>query len=42
MSDAKVLFVVNALSGGGADGSALSVFHEIQNQGKDINLIAIT
>ena len=41
MSDTKVLFVVNALSGGGAEGSALSVFHALQTQGKDINLIAI-
>lgn len=41
MTDTKVLFVVNALSGGGAEVSALSVFRELRALGNDIKLIAI-
>jgi glycosyltransferase involved in cell wall biosynthesis len=41
MTHTKVLFVVNALSGGGAEISALLVFHELRAKGYDVKLIAI-
>jgi len=41
MTETKVLFVVNSLSGGGAEASALSVFHELRALGYDMKLIAI-
>ena len=41
MRNTKVLFVVNALSGGGAEGSALLIFQELEARGKNVFLVAI-
>ena len=37
----KVMFVTNSLSGGGAEASAVKIFHALMDSGIDIRLVAI-